>query len=307
MPRPSGKYTINGSKAGETILGETYSFELQQRGLIIKGNGGNDTLKGGFGQDVLNGGDGDDTIIGELNDLEGVADGTFVWDGGRGNDLLDLSSITSAPGTGLWLVLGTGPNGSGSSLQTNVDRSDDYSLNWSVTYDDVYQSNIRNFEKVLMGAGDDIVTLGYGNQTVWGGAGNDYLDGQPGNDMLFGDSGDDILVGGWGSDIMTGGDGNDIFAIAGRVVGEYTHDTVTDFELANDQIWLWEGWSIEWDPQSSAVLHGYLKDQGAVFGEITISNLSFGDAGNVRVYNIDPSYGEPVGTVGSGNADLLII
>lgn len=306
MGKPSGKYTINGTKGADTIFGETYSADLQQRGLIIKGNAGNDTLKGGFGQDVLNGGDGNDTIIGELNDLDGAGDGTMVWDGGRGSDLLDLSGITSIAGTGLWVSFSSAANGSGSRLMTNVDRSDDYSLSWWVTSDDTYISNFRNFESVLMGDGDDIVTLAYGSQTAWGGAGKDFIDGQPGDDTLFGGDGDDIIMGGWGSDVMSGGAGNDIFAIAGRVVGEYPHDTITDFETANDQIWLWEGWSIEWDSQSSAVLHGFLKDQGAVWGEITIANLTYADSTAVRVYNIDPNIGEPAGTGGTGGAEMLM-
>jgi Ca2+-binding RTX toxin-like protein len=307
MPKPSGKYTINGSRADDTILGETYSAELQQRGLIIKGNAGNDTLEGGSGQDVLNGGDGDDTIIGDLSDLVSAGDGTMVWDGGRGSDLLDLSGIPSNPGTGMWIIFSNAANGSGSRLMTNVDRSDDYSLTWWVTSDATYSSNFRNFESVLMGSGDDIVTLAYGSQTAWGGSGNDYIDGQPGNDTLYGGDGDDILLGGWGSDVMSGGDGNDIFAIVGRVVGEYPHDMITDFEAANDQIWLWPGWSIEWDSQSNAVLHGYLKDAGVVWGEITLANLTLADAAAVRVYNIDSSTGEPAGGGATGSFDMLMV
>ena len=305
MGKPSGKYTINGTKGADTIFGETYSADLQQRGLIIKGNAGNDTLKGGLGLDLLNGGDGDDTIIGELNDLAGAGDGTVAWDGGRGSDLLDLSGIISDPGTGLWVWIGTGPNGSGSSLQTNVDRSDDYSLSWTVTYDDIYRNNFKNFEKVLMGAGDDIVVLATGSEVAWGGAGIDWLDGQAGNDTLYGGDGDDILIGGWGSDVMSGEAGSDIFAVVGRVVGEYTHDIITDFETANDQIWLWEGWSIEWDSQSPGQLHGYLKDQGVIWGELTLANLTLADAAAVRWYNIDPNIGEPAGSAGGG-ADMLI-
>jgi Ca2+-binding RTX toxin-like protein len=293
MPKLLGKYTINGSKAGETILGENYSADLQQRGLIINGNGGDDTLKGGSGKDVLNGGDGNDVVIGDLTDLVGAGDGTIVWDGGRGTDTLDLSGIPSAAGTGLYVIFGTGPNGSGSSLSTDADRTDDHSLNWDVTISDTYTSNFRNFEKVLMGAGDDIALLAYGNETAWGGAGNDWLDGQRGNDTLYGGDGDDTIIGGWGSDLMSGGAGNDVFAFVGRLSSEYTRDTITDFETVNDQIWLYPGYSIIWDSQSTGALHGWLTDQSAVWGEITISNLTLAEASSVRWYNFDAQTGVP--------------
>jgi Ca2+-binding RTX toxin-like protein len=305
MPRPSGKYTINGTKSGETILVESYSADLQQRGLIINGSGGDDTLKGGSGQDVLNGGDGNDTIIGDLSDLIGAGDGTIVWDGGRGSDLLDLSGIASAPSTGLYVIFGTSANGSGSSLSTDADRSSDHSLNWLVTTSASYSSNFRNFEKVLLGAGDDILVLAYGNDTAWGGAGNDWLDGQPGNDTLYGGDGDDIIIGGWGSDVMTGGAGNDVFAWVGRQASEYTRDSITDFETANDQIWLYPGWSIQWDAQGTTPLHGYLMDQGVIFGEVTLTNLTNADAAAVQVYNFDLTTGEPIVTSSATELPLL--
>ena len=304
MAKPSGKYTINGTRGDDTIFGETYSAALQQRGLIINGNAGNDTLKGGSGKDVLNGGDGDDRIIGDLTDLIGVGDGVLAWDGGRGTDTLDLSGIVSDAGKGVWLALGSGPRGSGGFLRTNVEKND-YSLNWSAPGDAHYSSNFRDFELVVMGNGDDIVTLIAGSQTVWGGGGNDYLDGQAGNDTIHGGLGDDMIVGGWGSDRMSGGHGNDVFAIVGRVAGEYTHDVVDDFQTAYDQIWLYPGWSITWDSSSSGVLHGYLNDQGTTFGEITIANLTYADRVSVQVHHVDPSTGVPAAT--SYSADLFVV
>jgi hypothetical protein len=76
--------------------------------------------------------------------------------------------------------------------------------------------------------------------------------------------------------------------------GEYTRDAITDFEKGKDQIWLYEGWSLAWDPASPGVLHGYLSDGGIVFGEITLSNLAYTDAAAVQFYNINPTTGEPI-------------
>ena len=286
MPKQTSKFTINGSRGNDDINGSIYEASLQSRGLLINGQAGDDTLQGGFGQDVLNGGAGNDLIRGALDDLIGTGNGNVVWDGGTGTDTLDLSGISSEPGKGLWLQL----NGT---LQTNVDRLGN-ALNWSVTREATYSGNLAGFENALMGSGDDIVTGTAVANVIRGGAGDDYLDGQPGNDTIYGDDGNDVILGGWGSDTMSGGAGSDAFAILGRLSGEYTRDVILDFEKANDQIWLAEGWSLTWDDQSAGVLHGYLRDGGVVFGEITLSNLTYADAASVLVYNIDLTTGNPI-------------
>ena len=288
MAKSPGKYSISGTRGDDYLDGSTYSSSLQSRGFNINGQAGNDTLKGGFGRDVLNGGAGNDLVYGALDDLVGLGDGKLAWDGGTGTDTLDLSGITSDPGNGLWVMFGS----LGGELLTNVHRNGN-ALNWSVTNDADYRDNFRGLENVTMGSGDDIVTASGSANIIHGGGGNDYLDAQPGNDTIYGDAGDDVIIGGYGSDIMSGGSGSDAFAILGRLSGEYTRDVITDFETVNDQIWLWQGWSLTWGAESGP-LHGYLSDGGVVFGEVTVSNLTFSDSGSVQVYNIDPSTGEPI-------------
>ena len=287
MPKAPTRYTISGSRGDDYLDGSEYSETLQLRGLNINGQAGNDTLIGGMGRDVLNGGAGNDLVYGAVDDLRGAGNGAIVWDGGTGVDTLSLSAFTSNTGNGVWVDLANG------SVLTNVHRNGN-ALNWSVTYEAEYRNNFRGFENVTMGAGDDIVTANGLANVIRGGAGNDYLDGQPGNDTIYGDAGDDVLYGGWGSDTMSGGAGSDGFAILGRLAGEYTHDVVTDFERGVDQIWIADGWSLAWDAGASGSLHGYLSDAGVIFGEITISNLTYADASSVQVFNINMSTGEPI-------------
>ncbi len=82
--------------------------------------------------------------------------------------------------------------------------------------------SVMNFENVLGGAGNDIITGnaaanqldGFGgDDTLIGGALNDVLNGGDGNDTLDGGTQNDILNGGLGADDMTGGSGNDTYFV----------------------------------------------------------------------------------------------
>ncbi|MCU4181742.1 metallophosphoesterase [Bosea sp. BH3] len=130
---------------------------------------------GGAGDDTLIGDDGDNVFVGGL--------GHNVIDGGAGFDTLDLSAAT-----GPVTVDFAGGKASGSGIGTN---------------------SFSNIEKLLFGAGNDVVTGGNGAENLDGGAGNDTLKGGAGNDTLAGGEGDDTLDGGSGDDVVTGGIGND--------------------------------------------------------------------------------------------------
>ena len=68
---------------------------------------------------------------------------------------------------------------------------------------------LSNFEGILGGSGNDLLT-GDGNANYLGGnAGNDSLLGGNGNDTISGGTGNDSLQGGAGSDNLTGGAGDD--------------------------------------------------------------------------------------------------
>jgi VCBS repeat-containing protein len=131
---------------------------------------------GGSGDDILIGDDGDNVFVGGL--------GHDVIDGGAGFDTLDLSAATGAV-----TVDFAGGKVSGEGIGTN---------------------SFVNIEKLLFGAGNDIVTGGNGDDAFDGGAGNDTLKGGAGDDTLWGGAGDDTLDGGSGHDEIFGGIGNDM-------------------------------------------------------------------------------------------------
>lgn len=293
MPKPTGKYVINGTRGDDEIDGHTYDQSLQDRGLSMNGGAGNDAIRGGSGLDYLNGGDGDDTLIAEMNDLIGLPAGMIVYQGGKGSDTLDLSEVNFAEGTGLWVRA----NGNPTWLATDYDTAGsitDPNWTWGTRWTNLFQG-IENF---ILGEGNDNVQMisGSGNNTVWGGRGDDYIHTADGNDVLYGEDGNDVLSHGWGNDVMTGGPGNDAFLIQGRVVGQYTYDVVTDFDPKSDeldpsydQLWVAAGWSIIWDYDSKDVLHGYYYDPAynEIFGELTIQNLTLAHLPMVQVLSYD--------------------
>jgi Ca2+-binding RTX toxin-like protein len=102
---------------------------------------------------------------------------------------------------------------------------------------------------VLKGSRDDDLLLGGdGNDVLNGQGGNDTLRGGSDDDKLYGEAGDDLLRGGLGNDTLFGQAGNDtVFGGAGSdiLVLQATHgkDTIADFVVGEDRIWLKEGLS----------------------------------------------------------------
>jgi serralysin len=68
-----------------------------------------------------------------------------------------------------------------------------------------------------------------GNDLLSGGAGNDYIRGGVGNDKVYGGSGTDSLY---------GDDGSDAFVFNTRPNGTTNVDSVRDFSVKFDTIWL---------------------------------------------------------------------
>jgi Ca2+-binding RTX toxin-like protein len=75
---------------------------------------------------------------------------------------------------------------------------------------------------ILMGDGNDTISLLDGDDRIQGRDGNDTLNGGGGDDDLFGDFGNDTIDGGTGADTMYGGDDNDTYTVddAGDFVSE---------------------------------------------------------------------------------------
>ena len=85
-------------------------------------------------------------------------------------------------------------------------------------------------------AGNDLLNGAAGNDTLTGNGGDDTINGGSGNDLLDGANGNDLFVGGSGSDTLTGGGGVDTYSYGlGDILGGAI-DTITDYELAVDQI-----------------------------------------------------------------------
>ncbi len=82
-----------------------------------------------------------------------------------------------------------------------------------------------------------------GADTLDGENGNDVIVGLAGTDTLKGEGGNDQITGGAGKDVLTGGVGQDIFVFDRLAKTNTAHkraelDTITDFNPADDTIWL---------------------------------------------------------------------
>ncbi len=91
---------------------------------------------------------------------------------------------------------------------------------------------------VFGGAGGDSLTGGDGYDRLYGGADNDTLDGGAGADKLKGDTGDDTLTGGAGADHFV------FAAYASEGSGFSGHDTITDFNVAEDKLLITGGYRV---------------------------------------------------------------
>lgn len=93
-------------------------------------------------------------------------------------------------------------------------------------------------ETVTSTSGHDILTGGSGTDVLFGGLGNDSLKGGDDNDTLKGDAGADMIYGGNGSDTLYGGAGNDIFVFDAKPHKKKNYDTVKDYKVKQDSIYL---------------------------------------------------------------------
>jgi Ca2+-binding RTX toxin-like protein len=202
-----GGGTITGIESVGWVEGSDYGDYVDlnagytEVGSSIFGMGGDDTLVGGYGTYVLDGGDGNDTV-----------DGRACYylarvDGGAGDDTLytNLNSNGAANG-------GDGND----TIYANADVHGGNGDDTIYAVDGYYSGTVH---------GDA------GNDTIYGRNGGDpLLDGGDGDDTIDGGTGDDTIQGGAGNDVLTGGDGNDKF-----IVGD-GNDVITDFSAGDSLI-----------------------------------------------------------------------
>ncbi len=203
----SGVDQVVYSGSGLVILPDTIeNLTLTGGNAHAQGNGLDNALRGSAGDNALWGADGNDWVHG--------GGGNDTVDGGSGRDYI-------FGGTGDDLIQGGAGN------------------------DTLY--GYKDDDRLFGGSGHDLMSGSAGNDTVRGGSGNDTVNGGSGHDRVFGDSGRDIVYGGKGNDTIHGGTGNDtLFGHAGRDVFVFDTklnrrgnvDTIKDFNVASDSIWL---------------------------------------------------------------------
>ncbi|MGF9762101.1 cadherin domain-containing protein [Microvirga sp. 0TCS3.31] len=88
---------------------------------------------------------------------------------------------------------------------------------------------------------DTVVTIKVDDvnpESTAGSSGNDVIKGGAGKDTLGGGLGDDKLFGGLGNDVLTGNGGKDIFVFDTKTNKRANVDTIADFVVKDDSIWL---------------------------------------------------------------------
>lgn len=197
----------------------------------LTGNNGNNQLDGGRGHDALAGGKGNDTYV-----VDSAGD-VVSENPNEGTDTVRTSASYTLPDNveNLQLTGGGNINGTGNTGNNTVEgNAGDNLLDGAGGNDTVSYSSAAAAIQV------SLATLGPQNT---GGAGNDSLVdfenlvGGKFDDILTGDGGNNGLNGGLGLDTLTGGGGQDHFVFsnapdAGNI------DTITDFVSGQDALWL---------------------------------------------------------------------
>ncbi len=93
-------------------------------------------------------------------------------------------------------------------------------------------------DTITGGSGDDRLYGMKGHDRLLGGLGHDHLYGGADADTLDGGAGDDVLFGGAGPDVLYGRAGKDAFVFDTKPNGTHNVDTIKDFKVRDDSIWL---------------------------------------------------------------------
>jgi Ca2+-binding RTX toxin-like protein len=227
-----------------TIISELDNVEeiVINNTLDVSANDGNGTPNGGpVGTDTV-------TIVGDFTQTS-LDYSTITIDGSEGNDVVDISQLTSAhrivfrqnggndvfvgeirPQDVVETSDGSTATGTAPTIAPDASASTTVaSANAPTSGNDLLVATSDDDFIVRAGGGDDIVRGARGDDELRGGSGDDELFGNAGDDELKGGSGDDLLNGGAGDDELTGGTGDDIFVFG-------TGDKVTDFKAGTDKI-----------------------------------------------------------------------
>lgn len=234
---------LRGDASANSLFGRGGNDELRGEGGddYLSAHQGNDRVYGGAGNDVLRGDLGNDRLSGGLgdDDLRGESGTDTAW------------YVDSATRVNVNLTTGLA-TGEGNDTLSSVE--DVYGSRFADTITGDNGSNI-----LVGGQGWDHMRGSQGRDTLFGDAGDDFLYGENGNDRIYGGDGNDLIDGGtekvgdndqdtFDDDVLTGNSGADVFSFSAAtytlpwyLIGPeyYTrsgHDTITDFDPAEDRI-----------------------------------------------------------------------
>jgi Ca2+-binding RTX toxin-like protein len=91
---------------------------------------------------------------------------------------------------------------------------------------------------IMGNAANDTIGGGDGDDTILGGTGGDLIFAYKGDDVVNAGEGNDIIRSGEGSDVLFGGNGKDIFTFELKDFADGSMDTVADFDIDEDQIFI---------------------------------------------------------------------
>ena len=224
--RLHGKGAFDCAEIVKVVGDECQGHEPAWRvGVVVYGNGGNDTIDTGDGEDIIHGGSGNDTIVADGDpDSRKVTNGAAdkVW-GGTGADTIDAmggaDTVFGDNGKetcdGALLGQPAETDNLGGDDTVNGGDGDDV-IALEVGDDHAYGNNFN--DTICGGAGSDtiygddkpsdggvFVPGGSGEDTIFGGSGIDFLYGGPRDDLVYGNDGGDYLNGGDANDRLVGG------------------------------------------------------------------------------------------------------
>jgi serralysin len=309
VPNLGSDYTYD-VQGVENVWGTDFNDTLTGDGNAnaLKGGGGADTIVGGGGIDILYGGDGSDTITdSNNNDVDG-GDGddtiinTFVfngtWNGGNGNDTIDLSGDNFSAAINLSLASFTAFGATFSNFENAVGTQGTDTITGSTG------------ANVLSGAGGaDTINAGGGDDTLNGDAGNDILNGGSGTDNLYGGANNDTLNGGSFEDNSYGGAGDDTFLVTVADFGDNVYGGA-DTDLLNLSGWTNAG--IAFDVNLQTQIYQFLPNAFGTDGVYDVQGVenvigsNFNDTitGDGAINILNGGGGDDALYGGAGNDDL---
>jgi len=247
--RPTN-YTTQG-KPADAIIKAGYSSPAHVTGITWNGTDAANKLDGGYHNDTLFGKGGNDTLWGGAGDdlLEGDA-GNDMLDGFTGSDTAVFSGnkaeyTITKDAAGLITV---------TDKQTNRDGTDQLKNMARLKFGDeivdaaTIGAGTGTGGTGTGGTGTGTGGTGTGAGTTGGGTGTPapqvpsdpakVLIGTKVRNVLVGGLGDDKFYGRLGHDILTGGAGQDTFVFDTKPNAKTNLDKITDFNVADDSIWL---------------------------------------------------------------------